>query len=51
MHKFRRTFGVRGAKTVHSAKDVLSDERQVKATVLALVPKYHLVKVQARNGH
>ncbi|WP_157040518.1 hypothetical protein [Polaromonas naphthalenivorans] len=43
--ELKRTFGVVEAEVAQGEKDVTSNERQVEATVLALVPEYHLVKV------
>lgn len=49
--ELKRTFGVVEAEVAQGEKDVTSNERQVEATVLALVPEYHLVKVRAQDGH
>ena len=49
--EFRRTFGISEAETSPGKKDVFSEEHQVEATVLVLVPEYHLVKVQSQDGH
>ena len=50
-YEFRRTFGTSEAESVQGENDVFLDERQVEATVLALVPEYHLVKVRSQDGH
>lgn len=49
--EFRRTFGISEAGTSPAEKGIFSEEHQVEATVLVLVPEYHLVKVQSKDGH